>query len=183
MFFFSLQPPRYAEYAEYASFSCGRGRSSAILSWRSIPPPCISPGSPQSLLRQGPAVSKKVVVAVVVQLSLVVSPPRLPDRVRLGPRPLKLGRRVSSRGVRRSHTRRCLPKISGTHPSSDSQPLGSSKRRFPATASSWSTDGHEDGTRHWRTSEHPVTGSTAESFLRGPQGIFLGLGARKAACG
>lgn len=56
------------------------------------------------LLSQGPAVSK--VVVAVVQLSLVVSPPRLPDRVRLGPRPLKLGHRVSSRGVRRSHKAR-----------------------------------------------------------------------------
>lgn len=47
-----------------------------------------------------------MVAAVVVQLSLMVSPPRLPDRVRLGPRPLELGRRVSSRGVRRSHKTR-----------------------------------------------------------------------------
>lgn len=46
----------------------------------------------------------------VVRLSLVVSPPRLPDRpdrVRLGPRPLKLGHRVSSRGVGRSRDEVC----------------------------------------------------------------------------
>lgn len=62
------------------------------------------PGSSRLLLSQDPAVSDVVVAAV--QLSLVVSPPRLPDRVRLGPRPLKLGHRVSSRGVRRSHKAR-----------------------------------------------------------------------------
>lgn len=85
---------------------------------------------------RGPAAPERV----VVQLSLMVSPPRLPDRVRLGPRPLELGRRVSSRGVRRSHKTR-LTEDFGTHPSSDCQPLGSSKRSFPTTADTGADDG------------------------------------------
>lgn len=39
--------------------------------------------------------------------------------------------------------RGCLPKIFGTHPSSDCQPLGSSKRSFPVTAFSWPADRHD----------------------------------------
>lgn len=106
-----------------------------------LPRRCLAalPGSPRSLLSQGPACIEYGGGGAVVSGGFASTFTRPSEAWAQAVKARAQGVIPRSSALTQ---RGCLPKISGTHPSSDCQPLGSSKRSFPVTAFSWPADRH-----------------------------------------